>query len=233
MPQDMLGDITPAEVAGLMTTWWQRLGGPDAQIWLAAFKKFLRKENPWPGRKGEEIPATVSAINPPATRPWREENGVIRLAQPLIADGTTGADWITRLEGAGKSVSRYAKSVLRSVDFVPSPAGTVYQIAILKGSLFEDSARITANICAKATELGFTKLHAEVACLIREKFSDDDIKAMDLWWIVAMHDLIEDSDGNPGLLGADRDDDVSSLRACYVRPDYGWSSEDGFAFQQV
>ncbi|MBU4453086.1 hypothetical protein KKH24_02410 [Patescibacteria group bacterium] len=166
-------------------------------------------------------------------RPWYEKDGIIYLSSPLIADGTTGADWITRLEGAGKSVSRYAKSVLRSVDFVPSPAGTVYQIAILKGSLFEDSARITANICAKATELGFTKLHAEVACLIREKFSDDDIKAMGLWRIIAMHDPFEDSDGSPDLLGACRDDFDCSLNAYYDRPGFRWYSEDGFAFQQV
>ncbi|MBU4315099.1 hypothetical protein KJ673_01710, partial [Patescibacteria group bacterium] len=96
-----------------------------------------------------------------------------------------------------------------------------------------DSARITANICAKATELGLKKPNAEVACLIREKFSDDDIKAMGLWWIVAMHDPIEDSDGNPDLLGANRDDDDYSLYAWDDRPDDRWRSEYGFAFQQV
>ncbi|MFH1611436.1 MAG: hypothetical protein ABIA83_02430 [Patescibacteria group bacterium] len=166
-------------------------------------------------------------------RPWYEKDGIIYLSSPLIADGTTGADWITRLKGAGKSVSRYAKSVLRSRDFVPSPAGTLYKVAILKGSLFEDSARITANICAKATELGFTKLHAEVACLIRWMFTDDDIKAMDLWWIVAMHDPIEDSAGSPNLLGANRHGFGFSLDADCVGPAGRWDGERGFAFQQV
>ncbi|MBU4387882.1 hypothetical protein KJ644_05490, partial [Candidatus Dependentiae bacterium] len=29
-------------------------------------------------------------------RPWYEKDGIIYLSSPLIADGTTGADWITR-----------------------------------------------------------------------------------------------------------------------------------------
>ncbi|MEK7636692.1 MAG: hypothetical protein AAB362_03325, partial [Patescibacteria group bacterium] len=71
---------------------------------------------------------------------------------------------------------------------------------------------------------------AELACLIREKFTDKEIEAMGLWYIVAMHEPINDSDGGPSLLGADRYGDGRWLSAYYGRPGIGWSRDYGFAF---
>lgn len=160
------------------------------------------------------------------TRSWHEQDGVIYFS--VTSDGTTGHQWIDRLEKKGSQLSDYAKRTLRSDDFKPTN-GVTTKVAVLKGMLFEDNDRITKKIRAEADRRKLEKPNAEVACLIREKFSDEDIEAMGLWWIVAMHEPI-DSDGSPGLLGAGRDDGGRWLGACYVRPGGGWRRFHGFAF---
>jgi hypothetical protein len=160
-------------------------------------------------------------------RSWREEDGVIYFS--VTSDGTTGEKWINRLEDQGFSMSDYAKSVLRSPDFQPT-SGVTAQIAVLKGELFSDKERITSKIRDVAADRKFTAPNAEVACLIREKFTDKEIEAMGLWWIVAMHGPIEDSAGYPDLLAAGRRDDGRWLIADWVKPSYRLGREFGFAF---
>jgi hypothetical protein len=72
--------------------------------------------------------------------------------------------------------------------------------------------------------------NAEVACLIREKFSDKELKAMGLFSIETMHEPIEDSDGDSKLLGANRMDDGSGLSTDYDDHDHKWHRCRGFAF---
>ncbi len=96
--------------------------------------------------------------------------------------------------------------------------------------LFEDNDRITKKIRTEAANRKLETPNAEIACLIRELFTDKEIKAMGLTWIVAMHELIKDSDGDPDLLFANRLDDGRWLRAAYDEPDRGWNRGNGFAF---
>lgn len=165
-------------------------------------------------------------------RAWREENGVIYFS--VTSDGTTGENWIKRLERNGFRVGDYAKQVLRSPSFVPTSgvttSGVTTEIAVLKGTLFEDDDRITKKVCAEAKKRALGKPNAEVACLIREMFSDQELEAMGLWWIVAMHEPIKDSGGYPDLLHANRGGDGRWLRACDGSPDNGWNRGGGFAF---
>ena len=161
------------------------------------------------------------------TRSWREEDSVIYFS--VTSDGTTGEEWITYLEGKGFRVSDYAKSILRSPDFKPTPAGTMYHIAVLKGELFSDDNRITKNIRAEAKKRKFITPHPEVACLIRDQFSDEDIKAMGLWYITAMHEPIV-SAGDPFLLDVARGAGGRWLGADYGMPDDRWYRANGFAF---
>jgi hypothetical protein len=161
------------------------------------------------------------------TRNWREQDGVIYLS--VTSDGTTGPEWIKRLEKKGFRLSDYAKSVLRSPDFKPTK-GVTTEIAILKGMLFEDRDRITSHIRDLATQRKLLTPNAEVACLIRENFSNEDIKAMGLILIVTMHEPIKDSGGDPDLLSADRDGDGRWLGAYCDEPGSGWDRGGGFAF---
>ena len=183
----------------------KKLGGHDMAL------RFLRDE--------------LSVSEP--TRSWREEDGVIYFS--VESDGTTGEDWITRLESKGFRVGYYAEQVLRSPDFKPTK-GLTTEVAVLKGMLFEDNDRITSRIRAEADKRKLSKPNAELACLIREKFTDKEIEAMDLWYIVAMHEPINDSDGDPSLLDAGRSDGGRWLSAYGVRPDDRWSRDYGFAF---
>ena len=161
------------------------------------------------------------------TRNWREQDGVIYLT--VTSDGTTGPQWIDRLAKKGFRVGTYAESILRSADFKPT-TGIIYEIAVLKGMLFEDSNRITKKIRTKAESRKLTTPNAEVACLIRENFSDKEIEAMGLIWLVTMHEPIKDSDGDLRLLDATRRGGGSWLHTRYGNPDDGWDREDGFAF---
>jgi hypothetical protein len=158
---------------------------------------------------------------------WIEKDSVIRFS--VTSDGTTGEEWIARLESKGFRVGDYAKSVLRSKSFKPTN-GVTYEIAVLKGEIFSDNERITKNIRKEAKNRKLSAPNAEVACLIREKFSDKELEVMGLYWIVAMHEPIKDSDGDSKLLSADRDDDGSWLRTGYGSPGSEWHRSNGFAF---
>ncbi len=191
--------------AGQLNAIVKMLGGPSRAL------RFLRGE------------LTVSE----PTRSWREEGGVIYFS--VTSDGTTGEDWIKRLEGNNFRVGDYAKQLLRSPDFVPT-SGVTNEVAVLKGTSFKDDDRITNNICARAEKGTFLKPTAELACLIRVKFTDEDIAAMGLWAIIAMHEPIKDSDGDPRLLGASRHDGGCWLYACCGKPGRRWYRDYGFAF---
>ncbi len=160
------------------------------------------------------------------TPKWREENGVIYFS--VTSDGTAGEEWISRLEGKGFKVGKYSKQLLVSKDFKPT-TGITTQIAIMKGELFKDEDRITRIIRAEAEKRNLQKPNAEVACLIREYLTDDDIKAMDLYWIIVMHEPINDFGGDPRLLNVSRYVGVDWLSSYCDFPGLRWRRESGFA----
>src|SRR3989344_4768565 len=155
----------PNITLGRIEAVWNKLGGEEG------VERFLRGE------------LTISV----PTRNWREQDGIIYFSVP--SDGTTGPDWITRLESKGFRVGDFAKSLLNSSDFKPTNGVTI-EIAILKGMLFEDHSRITKNIRAEANRRNLITPNAEVACLIREMFTDEEIEAVGHWGIVTMHEPI-------------------------------------------
>ncbi len=191
--------------AGQLNAIVKKLGGHDMAL------RFLRDE---------------LSVSSPA-RSWREEDGVIYFS--VTSDGTIGEDWIKRLEDNGFRVADYAMQVLRSPDFKPTN-GVTTEVAVIKGMLFEDNNRITKKIRAEADKRKLGKPNAELDCLIREKFTDKEIEAMGLIWIVVMHEPINDSDGDPNLLIADRSGDGRWLGACYDGPGDWWDRVHGFAF---
>ena len=109
------------------------------------------------------------------------------------------------------------------------------QVTVLKGNQFPDEDRITRKIRAKASTLSLMVPNAEIACLIRERFTDAEIEDMRLWRIIVMHEPIDVSGGGPSLLAARRDGGGRWLGACGDHPDHRWNRDYGFAFasQQV
>ncbi|PIT94272.1 hypothetical protein COT98_04650 [Candidatus Falkowbacteria bacterium CG10_big_fil_rev_8_21_14_0_10_39_9] len=165
-------------------------------------------------------------IYKPACR-WREKDGVIYFT--VTSDGTTGEEWIKLLEKKNFCVGDYAKQILRSDDFKPTTGATT-EIAVLKGVLFNDNDRIAKNIRDEAHRRQLIKPNAEVACLIREMFTDKEIEAMGLFWIVAMHEPIKDFGGDLLLLSVDRCGHGQWLNTYYDNSDNQWNQARGFAF---
>ncbi|MCK4918717.1 MAG: hypothetical protein KAS02_02950 [Candidatus Pacebacteria bacterium] len=161
------------------------------------------------------------------TRSWREKDGVIHFS--VTSDGTTGGEWIKRLEGKDFHLSDCSKQLLRSSDFKPTDSITT-EVAVLKGAFFKDKDRITKKIRAEADNRGFIKLNAEVACLVREKFTDKEIKTMGFDWLITMHKPIKDSVSVLGLLGTGWDGGESCLGAYYGGPGSLWGRGSGFVF---
>ncbi|MFA4942838.1 MAG: hypothetical protein WC564_04340 [Patescibacteria group bacterium] len=165
----------------------------------------------------------ISLIKPK----WTEKDGIIRFS--VTSDGTTGEEWIARLEGKGFRVGDYAKSVLRSQDFQPT-SNVNYEVVVLKGDFPIDGSRTSVNIRKKAKRLKFIVPNAEIACLIREKFFDRELETMGLFWIVVMHEPIKNSAHDFVLLGAGRGGDGRSLSS--HNADFGieWGRLNGLAF---
>ena len=162
-------------------------------------------------------------------RSWIEKDDVIYFY--IASKGMSGQDWIAHFQSKGYNIPYYAQQILMSNDFKVSPADTIHHIAVLKGGTFIDSGCgcVTKKIRARAKEMKFSKPNAEIVCLIRDQFSNDDLKAMGLWWIVCMHKPIKDSNGVPSLLGVSHDHD-SWLCAYLDHPEDEWGGQHDFAF---
>ncbi len=195
---------------------------------LNAVIKLIRKQA---GEDGPERFLRGELVVSELPKCWTEKDGVIYFTLPPT-EGLTGSQWVTRLERKGFKLSKWAKDVLNSKDFVPT-TGVVNNIAVLKGELFSDDDRITSKIVAEGDRRLWKHgkdISPEIACQIREMFTDEEIEAMGLIWITTMHEPINDSDGDPDLLGTDRYDDGQGLLAYCDRLGNGWYREDGFAF---
>ena len=148
----------------------------------------------------------------------------------VTSDGTTGLEWIDRLKAAGHKVNDYAEQLLRSSDFVPTNGMTTKSVVLLNKLWTTDSNRLTKNIRAEADKRKQVKPNAEVACLVRKMFTNEEIRSMGLLRLVIMHESIKDADGRSGLLAVSADDSESWLDAFWDSPAYQWSSQSGFVF---
>jgi len=162
---------------------------------------------------------------------WHEEDGVIFFS--VLSDGTSGRDWIKRLEHRGFRLGDAAKAILRSPDFRPT-SGIRTNVAVIKGSLFEEMERNTENVRALARQRSFAIPDPELICLMREKFLDKDLVSMGLFWVIGMHTPI-DVDGELRLLGSDRIEDREGYGSFMVayrgQPNSTWDRDTGFLFK--
>lgn len=140
----------------------------------------------------------------------------------------TGSQWIGRLKAAGHNFSDCAKQLLLSPDFVPT-SGVTTKIVVLPGSLWTDSDRLTSNVRTAATDRTLVKPNAEVACLVRMMFTNEEINTMGLRWLVIMHEPIKDAGGDSHLLTVSADDS-DWLYAYCVDWAYLWYRQNGFVF---
>jgi len=218
MSQDMLGALlrvlvsVPMEYLGALIDLCRKLSGSERPEWFDNLKRLLRKEPCW---------------NSTTSTPVAWTDGNIHFT--VTSNGMTREQWECHLESRGFRLSGWARNVLRCASDA-STNGVAYHIVVRPGSKVAFLDCITKKIRVRATEKGWKIPHWEVACLIRDTFSDEQLEKMGLWWIATMHEPIIDSDGVPRLLYSSRDDGGRWLYAYYGRPDGRWSGSGGFAF---
>lgn len=160
---------------------------------------------------------------------WREVDGVIYLTVKLDKP-TSGSTWVqSRLRMSENRAGEFAKSVLFSKPFKSSSKGT-FEVAVLRRLIFADGTRSTANVRAMAERLNLRVPKPDLACLIREQFSDAELEAMGLGMIVVMHQPINDFERDPSLLTSSRLNGGNWLLAYKGYSDITWSPGTGFAF---
>ncbi|HPL93303.1 MAG TPA: hypothetical protein PLB38_03415 [bacterium] len=114
---------------------------------------------------------------------WREEDGIIYFS--VTSDGTTGQQWIDRLNKKGYCLDSAVENILCSRNFEPS-SGVTIKVALLKGMLWNDDERNRENVLSKAIKsFEFASPPFEVLCLIRDSFSDEEIDDMGVSKIIS------------------------------------------------
>ncbi|MDO8604158.1 MAG: hypothetical protein Q7K40_02005 [bacterium] len=98
--------------------------------------------------------------------------------------------------------------------------------------MFEDNLRTTENIPAKALKLKLKKGYHDLACLIRNEFTNKEIEKMCLLEIIGMSNSIEVSCGAPVILGVGWNDSKACLNAYCGKPGGRWRCGYGFAFEE-
>ena len=204
MSEDMLGKNALAQVAGPFQDFAQKLGGPDGPSWLEAFKRFLRKEEPW-----TKFPT------------WRTITlGTHKSASALLtALGSTGyrvSDWARDL--MNQSAFTLAKKKVE-VNLVRV---TVKELGFPKGATRKE-------IYDRAAELGLKLCPAEVGPALRLAYTD---QPMGEWLLIAMNP-ITDSGGFPRLFRVDHDRDGLWLHTRWSDPVYVWNPGDEFVFAGI
>ena len=151
------------------------------------------------------------------------------IVRHVTTDGRTGEQFIDTLTTANYNLGDYGKQLLRSDKFVPTN-GKTYKLVVMKGEEFEDNDRITSKIRDEAKKRGYLTPPVEVAPLLRELVSDEELEQMGLWYLIIMHEPITASDGYPDVLGIYRHGEGRWLYAYDGRAGRRWRRELGFVF---
>ncbi len=165
---------------------------------------------------------------------WREEDGIIYLS--VTSDGTTGPDWIDRLERderfgqKGFGLCSDAEKLIGTMEFV-STTGVEMEIAILKGSRLVHGNRTLRQVYEESFARQYASLTVEAACLVRVAVTDEDIAAMGLQAVVVMHEPAYDQDHQFRYVievPREKDDFILDVYPHYL--DEEVSEDTGFAF---
>jgi hypothetical protein len=181
---------------------------------------------------GEFDPATVATklqiILDQPNPPWIvDDEGNIHFI--LISNGLRPQQWEKHLERRGRRITDWANQMLARANGA-STKDVVYHVVVRPGKLIVDSERVTNKLRAYAAAKNWLTPHWEVACLIRDRFSDDQLRQMGLVSIITMHEPIRDESEVSFLLNANPHDIGGWLDACYDGSSNKWGDKGGFAF---
>jgi len=116
---------------------------------------------------------------------WREEDGIIYFN--VKSYGRSGPEWVNYF--GKKNLESYIVDMLLSSEFKPTD-GVATKVAILRDSLMGKNPTLK-KVFAKGNRLKLLLPNPEVACLIREMFSNDEMDhGLKLKCIRVMHNPI-------------------------------------------
>lgn len=149
----------------------------------------------------------------------------------VTSNGMTCEQWEHHLKSRRLLLDDSGPNLLRHVGGV-STNGVVYRIVVRPGSKIADRERTIPKVFAHAANKGWKIPHWEVACLISDTFSNEQVEQMGLFWITIMH--------KPIYLGPKHPEDQlfqficscgGMLTSIYNFPHDELDSTGGFAFQ--
>ena len=198
---------------------------PEHQEVFRKFAKELR------GHRADELCERIIQMLQEPHRSWTEKNGILYFS--VVSLAVDGPSWIEYLKHSRVRLGDSGKDVLRSRGF-HFVKGLVTEVAVIRGSLYGDAERTVERIRADAAVRNLQQPNADVACLIRKKFTDADIRAMGLWSILTMHNPIRNAHEAPCLLVAGCTEpgnwiDALSDHGGLLNPNFGFA----FAKSQV
>jgi len=161
--------------------------------------------------------------------PWEEKRGAIHFS--LMSNGLSGPKWIKHLQAKNIIISENAHEILYSPYF-ESTHNIPTDIIVLTGSqICGEKYLSTENIFTAASNRGLKKPKLESACLIREAFTNNEIRNMGFSSIVVMHEPIEDEEEDPMFLLLRCERNNAYLNACCNSNWKILGNRTGFAFQ--
>lgn len=134
----------------------------------------------------------------------------------VTTKGKSAKVLIEELEAKGFMVGSFAKEIIKKSKFTPT--SSTYKLVGIRDDEFTDEQRTTANILAKAKELGYKLPSIEVGLYLRFIAQEE----LDPGYMAVMHEPICDSDGYPLVLALDRDGDGDWLGAWGASPGGRW-----------
>jgi len=92
----------------------------------------------------------------------------------VISDGTTGVEWVERLRSGGITIDERLTAILSAK--LEATKGVVYEIVLKEIHPYYEPNY--GSIVRSGELKGFSEATIEIACLVREKFSNDYFKGL-------------------------------------------------------
>ncbi len=175
-----------------------------------------------------KIRFTTTSTPPPSVPYDIDEMGNIHLT--VVSNGFTPEEWNAYLECRGHNISPTFKELMSRAQEKPT-IGVTYRVVIYPADKIADRDCNTRHVRFVAEQRGWAKPHWEVACLMRDILTDEQLDRMDLWSILVMHESIKDVTGDPRLVSLGQGDGGRWLRTYSDIPELNFGSESvNFAF---
>lgn len=151
---------------------------------------------------------------------WEEDEYATCLT--VTSDGTSGPEWVRRLQKRFRKVDPDVRKVLRSGTLIPT-VGVTYKIVVMKGTRWLNGYLTIEVVRHLITNKSLKEPNLEAACLVLEKFH-----SLGLFRMMIMHEPIETTSSFPTFLEAWRNG--NRLNTSMTYNNMNDSLDRGYAF---